>query len=1746
MIGQSFDTILLPPPRADRRTLSLFLCVVVALLPALLFRPQAPPASPSASAQALVLEPANEVVAWRDGHTRHYALGGRRFAAVVSPAAAATATMAANRALVSGSLVTLESEPGSGEPFPGLFVAKPACVGHLILDAGERSYWRAYFNFPLPTLPANVGAAEIVDARFYAAPDPRAHPSGVVEDPAFAAHDLLRVPVPVTVHPMSDNDWIDDIEDETPPAEWPPMGAAAEPVFVPVAFDHASLVKYNPASDLFHYFGSGWYLSDAVASAYGSGAYNFGVGVRLATDAMEGFYHYEDTVPGMERPSYVCLPVDSPYISQTGADGDPLILDVPAEPGVALTIVYELPLLSPGDSVQATVPSIETEETYVNQNHQYALPAGGPRWRIVSAHGNASTGDPLPRTPLELDRTAQGVRSTLVVSDQSAPQPQYVVISPDVPHQDALVARISPATTPDDLDHASKAYRMQLSDAVPSPAMPAPGESLTFALPEAAPLPAGQELDLTGGTTVEIEIPLGTQDHLNDLRVFPPNAGVAALTKGGAALRPGPDGVFEIEFQVAEEQEGTWLLAVSPGATAALQATVTVCANEPDTLRFPVDGECVELRRPDPAGFNAGNLQTVGNVRVYSPAGFDPPSCDPTCETLTVEAGANVPVMPLVSAVGEDNRWVALKGGTATLQPNQDALTIAPGTRLVLADFSSADIVALPVIAGGFTAETGAAPRLTPATPPLLLVDSPLPAEDGDGWAYEIDLTQGRLVASGDLTRAVQPTADEAANTLFFEDAAWSVAAAGGPSLESTLTLKSVQPTIIHIGVLQLRVPGEGCAECWVFEHDPATADPALPAVIPRFQQVRFTQATLAQPATLGGAKVTVQGVIRNEGAAATEEEGALHCGAHCLYVRGPADALHNPDFEYRMPDVIVQDDLGMMAYVAASGAVYPLGPNAPENVDISFNFEAFGGRVQTRDGVCPGLRDPLDPETEPEPVGGKTTLIEGEAQITLPGVGENEDLSQSAHIGVSFTLCQSSLREVHLEFSTGPTYALPLGDSKLFLHLIGGTVGITPEAAQIALDIGTRSPTPAEASSVVFGRGWLILDTRGLVDIHANVTVQVLGPVGYAGTGHLWVGWAPLDLGFEVRGCLPAEGGGFIQKPNFRPPGELVEESSLCQDDPILYGMIRAHMWQGCGWQCRYEHLADDEELHFAGRFESDVNLPKGIILDWGKLKIPWKTVTVREADLAIGEFCTNPPCTADEWGVMGAFGLLGYKIGLYYDFATDLHFILGNANFCLIDEIGAGESCPEPAFAAPLWAAPQLPANSVAFAVPEGATSAIFYIAVSGPTPVANIYRPGGNEVDITDPDVTVTYEDTGDTIYYALAVNNPAPGAWVYELENIAPDTDYDLFFAANGAPALNYALQGPDPANQGDTVTIEWDSAAAEYADLRVSFYWEQRGPADQTFGGPIAERVPLSQGSVQWQMTGMGDWSGSSPIRVYARLENVSAAVIEACGSQTYDPDPQGAACSTMRHPDLALAGDRVPVGDFLYVDTVPPAPPVLRNVRAEGPTSAFVNWEANDEPDLAGYVVTCTQPGLTRQLRTVPAYPAAANLPEGAEVHGLNAGVAATCSVQAYDASANLSQPSSAGEATPTGSPPASPAAPSILGWSGGGGALQANWAATPGAAGYYLYLNALATPAASSAYHLANGLAVTTPASFRWPIDVGRATSHQFSDLPAGTYEIFVRSYDAQGRTSADSEHVTVTVQDAYRLLLPLVTKAE
>ncbi|MCA9977021.1 MAG: hypothetical protein KC413_14770, partial [Anaerolineales bacterium] len=685
-----------------------------------------------------------------------------------------------------------------------------------------------------------------------------------------------------------------------------------------------------------------------------------------------------------------------------------------------------------------------------------------------------------------------------------------------------------------------------------------------------------------------------------------------------------------------------------------------------------------------------------------------------------------------------------------------------------------------PVLRGAFTVDT--AGMITAVSTPantFLLVNSPMaPADDnggvGDknGWEYGINLQQGRMIADGPVERAVQPNPDGGEHTFTF-DAAWSIAAQGGASLQGEIDLVQVAPLPILVGVLELSPPdGNGYA----LEFDDTAVNTALPQQIPPFRQIRFSGATLAQKADLGGARVAVQGVLLPpDMEPATADK--IFCGESCLSLRGPDDSLAAPDYEFRMPDLIIQNQAGTLAYGEGQNVTilsndHPLAASGFDGV--SFSFEAFEGEISIRQGYCPGLRDPFDPKAEPPPEGPLTTIVEGRASMNIPGIGEsNTDVSNAPALTAEFMLCALSLREVSLVLTLGDA-AIPLGNSGLFLNKVGGYISITPEATTITLEIGMQGMAPSAAASNLFINGWLMIDTRGLIDIHANARARVIGTLGYGATGHLWVGWGPLDIGFEVRGCLPHQGNSFLPKPDFQEPGSNTDKSDLCSGNELLFGMIRAHLWQGAGWQDRYAHLLDSppDATHFAGRFAADVTIAEGLIADFGLFQLPPVDIKAREVDLAVGEFCTNGPCTEYEWGVMGAYGMLGFQVGIYYDFGTDLHFILGSSDYCLIDEIGADGNCTVDALQG-VQRAPNAPNEQFRVPVAEDADSALFGLAWDGGAPTFTLIEPapGNRVIDATSvfADVTVTISPTTSSEQVILAIDDPLPGNWIVQVDD-----------------------------------------------------------------------------------------------------------------------------------------------------------------------------------------------------------------------------------------------------------------------------------------------------------------------------------------------------------------------------------------
>ncbi|MCA9982111.1 MAG: hypothetical protein KDD89_14805, partial [Anaerolineales bacterium] len=473
-------------------------------------------------------------------------------------------------------------------------------------------------------------------------------------------------------------------------------------------------------------------------------------------------------------------------------------------------------------------------------------------------------------------------------------------------------------------------------------------------------------------------------------------------------------------------QAGTWLLVLNSNVRRTIvdfTAEVTTCQNTDDVVRYPLDGECLELRRPTNLG-NSQTTQTLGNLRLYNPAGFSG-DCNSVCTTLEQDSNG-LPVMPLLGLSNDADHWVAVKGGTLTLDRNNNRIRTSVDARLVLADFSGQSIVSLPVVRGRYQVSNGETDfqRISAPADTYLLVNSPLAEQDTAGWNYVIDLQADRLRAAGPLTRQIMPTIGEATATFAFS-ADWSITAVGGPSLQGNVNFNTLNQSPIQVGTLLIQPPSSGYSH----EYDPRDATPQAPAAIPFFRQMRVGGISVFQPGEMGAAKLAVQGIFLPAGQSVRDDENEtvpLTCGTHCFDLRGADDAMTNDgpltDREYKMPDIIIQDSANTVIFNLPTGAeIYSSDHPMSRHVmadDLSFNYETFGASVRTFEGKCPGPRDPLDPNKQ-GPEGPTTTVVVGTATMSLPNMdSDSGDMSGGAGITVSFTLCSNSLREMSFTFN--------------------------------------------------------------------------------------------------------------------------------------------------------------------------------------------------------------------------------------------------------------------------------------------------------------------------------------------------------------------------------------------------------------------------------------------------------------------------------------------------------------------------------------------------------------------------------------------------------------------------------------------------------------------------------------------------------------------------------------------------------
>ncbi|MCB0036832.1 MAG: fibronectin type III domain-containing protein, partial [Anaerolineales bacterium] len=732
--------------------------------------------------------------------------------------------------------------------------------------------------------------------------------------------------------------------------------------------------------------------------------------------------------------------------------------------------------------------------------------------------------------------------------------------------------------------------------------------------------------------------------------------------------------------------------------------------------------------------------------------------------------------------------------------------------------------------------------------------------------------------------------------------------------------------------------------------------------------------------------------------------------------------------------------------------------------------------------------------------------------------------------------------------FSTGQQTGIPVGTSGMFMHLIGGTISLTPQQpgqtsyTTVVLEVAFRGMAAPASASNVFIKGIVTIDSRGLFDVQLQAGLRVVADIGLAVDGHFWVAWSPLDLGFEVQACIPYDG--TYNQIDFPP--------TMCQGNELLFGMLKMHLWQGQGWQNKYDWLPDNDDLHTAARFEAQLTIPKGAIIDWGPAQVPPGDFPLVGIKLAFGEFCMNQSCTQYEWGVMGALSILGYDVGMYYGFDSGLSFIMGSADYVLIDEVGQARGSQP--IQLQQTRAVGADTKTTTVEVPPHASSAIFGIGryENGNIALSLIEpAPGNRTIDLKstmEPDVTINIssDTVGDNV--SIAIEDPLPGTWRVEMtvDDINPDTpaEYRFYYMANQKPELDFS---PLPGSTTDepTIPIEWDMTTTMTDTLWLSLYYETQTRTwteSVEVVGPIVEHLPLSAGNkYDWNIEGLP----TGEYQVFYRLENAAAMVVNGCGEgYEYSNNPTTAGCNTMLASGLPMVGEAIYLPDLItIIDTIPPAAPQISNGYPEDETSVVVRWEPNSEPDLAGYRVTCTQPQLSRTVRVSASIEGNSTLKESVRVVGLDAGVPAACSVVAYDNSFNISSASADVNVTPTGNVPAPPVqvvelvAPTL-----NPNDVQINWGSVINANGYYVLINKLLgddNRARSHSAALFDGRAT----ALNSPIDVGDVNSYLLTGLEAGaTYEIQVKAYDADGRVGEGSAVLTVTTPTSQSLYLPVI----
>lgn len=976
-----------------------------------------------------------------------------------------------------------------------------------------------------------------------------------------------------------------------------------------------------------------------------------------------------------------------------------------------------------------------------------------------------------------------------------------------------------------------------------------------------------------------------------------------------------------------------------PRMTFTLDVQVTACGPDAQgNATFPtVGGTCQPVRCPSLTAFPGGsdNYRDTGTFGLWSESGWNgSDSVQNGLAPLVGGAGRSVPGVLVVGGyLKNTGTGVQVLGGTALAPPTivlvNCGTLAAPNNPLSEAHFFAA--FDAPMNTSGAVLLPTSPPGDTYARVWNSAGDPNDPANlpDLGNSSLSVNPALGTLNVSAQLNLLVGDRVDSRA--IQANGAGWSLDYRGWLGLQGSVSsLDGGLPTVASLVVVGQSAP--------TFDLPPPTE--SSKHIRRSFRSLRISSATIYQPSELGGASKPAQVLIFPRGISVADSTPPLQCAdlngkaASCIDLRAPDDTLDQPNRRWALPDIRTNTQANTVAFSTA-GVFQVFSNDHPaagvqQGVPQEYSFSTNGATVSVQ-------RERCRPDEAQE-----VTVVRGETRISLPGVGDTSN-EQSSMIAATFKLCQSTLRNVSMTFSS--PVGIPLGNSGLFMTSLSGSMDINPGYTTITLKMGVQAAQGGDGG-ILRGTGTVTIDTRGLFALQADY--KLLGFIN--ANGKLWVAWNPLDMGYEARISI----------------GDW------------LTGTMRAHIWRGQGWGNRYTWLPANDETHLAAQIAGEIDIKEGAIFRWWFIDIPPDDVELG-VELAFGQFCTSPGCASYAWGIKGTLTIAGYDIGLYYNIGSDLtsprigfdtiDFILGNDDHVLIDQVGGAQTAPIlQAAGFNLRAAPQQVDDvaRIPLTVSPAAEQLLFGLGWQAGSPRLTLITPAGEEItpaNATSHSATVT----GTAQSTLMVVQNPTPGAWQAQISNLSTDgrEQYKFIYLANkgapGTPTNRGRFLAPITADEliSDTYTLRWEVPPDTPETTTISLFAHPQYPDDlrpTDASITIAQHVPFTAGSYAWDSTRFAN-GHYELVGIVDDGINIAAADLDT-------PTPDGCpAPGSDLPPARAFAAERFP-GTVVFTSTgvfvgnfqQPAAAPT--NVQVSGVDGGLlVRWDAVDDPSINLYRV---------------------------------------------------------------------------------------------------------------------------------------------------------------------------------------------